>query len=137
MAEAERRGTLTEELEHLGLDRAACENTSGFLQRQLEATGILPDDKTIVVEHFRDSTGSCQIMLHALFGKKINTPLSLLLQDTAQKLTGNPVGSVEEEDGILLYPYGENVLPEGLLFSVDVNKVRENLEAMLPATPGL
>lgn len=135
LAEAERRGTLTEELEHLGLDRAACENTSGFLQRQLEATGILPDDKTIVVEHFRDSTGSCQIMLHALFGKRINTPLSLLLQDTAQKLTGNPVGSVEEEDGILLYPYGENVLPEGLLFSVDVDKVREILEAMLPATP--
>ena len=130
LAEAERRGTLTEELEHLGLDRAACENTSGFLQRQLEATGILPDDKTIVVEHFRDSTGSCQIMLHALFGKRINTPLSLLLQDTAQKLTGNPVGSVEEEDGILLYPYGENVLPEGLLFSVDVDKVREILEAM-------
>ena len=135
LSAAERSGRLMEELESLGLDRAACENTSGFLERQLEATGILPDDKTIVVEHFRDSTGSCQIMLHALFGKRVNTPLSLLLQDAAQKLTGNPAGCVEEEDGILLYPYGETVLPEGILFSIDTDKAREILEAMLPATP--
>lgn len=135
LSEAEQRGRLMEELESLGLDLAARENTSGFLERQLKATGVLPDDKTIVAEHFRDSTGSSQIMLHALFGKRINTPLSLLLQDTAQKLTGNPVGCVEEEDGILLYPYGDNVLPEGLLFSIDTEKAREVLEAMLPAAP--
>lgn len=135
LSEAERRGRLTEELENLGLDQAARENTSGFLERQLKATGILPDDRTIVAEHFKDSTGSSQIMLHALFGKRINTPLSLLLQDAAQKLTGNPVGCVEEEDGILLYPYGEEVLPEGILFSIDTEKARKILEAMLPAAP--
>ena len=91
LSAAERSGRLMEELENLGLDRAACENTSGFLERQLEATGILPDDKTIVVEHFRDSTGSCQIMLHALFGKMSQYPsFPFFCQDAAQKVNGKP-----------------------------------------------
>lgn len=135
LAQAAYNHKLTESLEQLGLDEAACENTGDFLKRQLEADGILPDDRTIVIEHFTDSNGNHQAMLHTLFGRRVNTPLSLLLQHTAQRILGSNVGCVDEEDGILLYSYGEQNIPERLLYTIEIETVRETLEAMLPATP--
>ena len=48
---------------------------------------------------------------------------------------GLDVGSVDEEDGFLLYPYGREQLPEGLLFQINPDQVRPVLEAILPDTP--
>lgn len=74
-------------------------------------------------------------MVHALFGRRVNAPLSLLLQHTARQLCGIDIGSVDEEEGVLLYPYGDDVLPEGLLFQIDEKQARSILEAALPLTP--
>lgn len=41
-------------LYRLGLDEAAAKLAEGYLKRQIAATEGLPDDKTILVEHFRD-----------------------------------------------------------------------------------
>ena len=97
LSEAYRQNTLQQELQTLGLDAAAVENTSEFLKRQIKATKILPDDQTILIEHFRDSSGSPQAMLHTMFGRRINAPLALLLQDAAQRVTRTHIGSVDEE----------------------------------------
>lgn len=135
LSQAMDRGMLKAALEQLGLDGAAVDNTAGFLERQKKATGILPDDRTIVIEHFKDSSGCHQMMVHALFGRRINTPLSLLIQDAAKKIMGCNVGCVDEEDGILLYPYGEEALPEGIFTAIDYESVRDILETVLPVTP--
>lgn len=126
---------LMAELVRLGLDEAAAHHGASFLRRQIEATGGLPDDRTIVVERFRDHTGTNQVMVHALFGRRVNAPLSILLQHTAKRISGIDIGCVDEEDGFLLYPYGEDVLPEGLLYQVDEAQARSVLEAALPLTP--
>lgn len=135
LSEAYHRKELPKELQQLGLDEAAVENTAGFLERQIKATTILPDDQTIVIERFKDPSGSPQVMLHAMFGRRINTPLSLLLQDAVQRLNGTHIGSVDEEDGILLYSYGEGRIEEGLLYNIDPQQVQKILEIMLPLTP--
>ena len=126
---------LTDALNRLGLDDAAACSAASFLRRQIDATGGLPDDRTIVVERFTDHTGSNQVMVHALFGRRVNAPLSLLLQHTVRQLCGIDIGSVDEEEGVLLYPYGDDVLPEGLLFQIDEKQARSILEAALPLTP--
>lgn len=135
LEEEEKDGRLAEALSGLGLDEAAAETAAGFLRRQIKATGGLPTDKTILVEHVKDSSGSHQVMIHGLFGKRINAPLALLLRHVARTLYGIEAGGVDEEDGCLLYPYGPEVLPEGLLFAIQPEQVREILEALLPATP--
>lgn len=132
---AESEGKLPEQLGTLGLDEAATEHAAGFIRRQIQATGGLPDDRTIIVEHFRDSTGSHQVMVHALFGRRVNAPLSLLVQRAAVTMTGMEAGCVDEEEGFLLYPYGKEQLPEGLLYQIDPERVRPVLEALLPETP--
>ena len=135
LSEAYRQNTLQQELQTLGLDAAAVENTSEFLKRQIKATKILPDDQTILIEHFRDSSGSPQAMLHTMFGRRINAPLALLLQDAAQRVTRTHIGSVDEEDGILLYSYGEGKIEEGLLYNINPEAASKILEIMLPLTP--
>ncbi|MCL2052805.1 MAG: DEAD/DEAH box helicase [Lachnospiraceae bacterium] len=127
--------TILGDLANLGLNEAAAESAADFLKRQISATGILPDDKTIIVEHFTDHTGSHQLMVHAMFGRQINTPLALLMQYAAEKAVHASIGCVDEEDGFLLYPLGEEVLPEGLLYAIPFKEARKILEAMLPVTP--
>lgn len=135
LQEACEKGSLVQALNRLGLDDAAADLSAGFIKRQVQATDGLPDDKTILVEHFRDQSGNAQIMIHSLFGKRVNAPLALLLQQAARQRAGINVGCVEEEDGILLYSYGEERMPEGLLYQVDPESVVPVLEALLPATP--
>ena len=118
-----------------GLDETAVFLASGYLERQLKAAGSLPDDRTILAEHFRDSSGNSQLMFHSLFGKRINAPLSLLAAQAAREQLGGEIGSVDEEDGFLLYSYGRDTLPEGILQGLDPDTCVRKLEIMLPATP--
>lgn len=126
---------LLTELYKLGLDEAAAQNAENFLRRQIASTGILPDDRTIIVEHFRDSSGDYQMMVHSVFGRQVNAPLAILTQEAARRQTSLDIGCVDEESGFLIYPYGEEALPEGLLQGILPETARPVLEALLPATP--
>lgn len=126
---------LEEALGKLGLDETAASLASGYLERQIKAAGSLPDHETIIVEHFKDTVGNSQMMVHSIFGRRINAPLSLLAAQTAREELQMEIGSVDEEDGFLLYSYGNQKLPEGLLQRVDADACLRKLEILLPATP--
>lgn len=135
LEEAEGDGRLKEALEKLGLDESAAVLSAGYLKRQIEATGGLPNDKTIIIEHFRDQSGNSQLMIHSVFGRRINAPLALLAARAAEAEMGTQVGSVDEEDGFLIYSYGEQSLPERILSRIDSDSAEGVLSALLPATP--
>lgn len=135
LTEAEQDGKLTEALSELGLNKAAADLAAGYLSRQMKATGSLPDDRTLIVEHFRDQSGNYQMMVHSIFGRRINAPLSLLAAKTASDELGINIGSVDEEDGFLLYSYGDHLLPEGLLHRIRPETSEAVLSALLPSTP--
>ena len=127
-------GKLPDALEKLGLDESAVKLSSGYLERQIKAVGGLPDDKTIIVEHFKDSSGNSQIMVHSVFGKRINAPLSLLAAQAIKDQFDIESGSVDEEEGFLLYSYGNRPLPENVLYMINPDTCIRKLEIMLPAT---
>lgn len=135
LTEAEEEGNLAEALLNLGLDKAASTLASGYLKRQIKATGGMPDDKTIIIEHFKDQSGNYQLMVHSIFGRRINAPLSLLAAHTASEELNIDVGRVDEEDGFLLYSYGDKSLPEGLLYRISPETSENILSALLPSTP--
>lgn len=134
LGDAEQEGRLAQALGVLGLDEAAANLSAGYLSRQITATGGLPDDRTIIAEHFRDRSGNSQLMIHSVFGRQVNSPLALLAAQTARETLGINVGSVDEEDGFLLYAYGDEAMPEGLLQRISAETSEEILSAMLPAT---
>ena len=137
LEKAQNRGgeALLSALAGLGLDDAAAQNAADFLNRQIAATGCLPGDKTVLVEYFRDHAGNGQMMVHCLFGRRLNAPLALLARHAAAERFGQNVGVVDEENGILLYAYGKERIPEGILQSIDPGSVRKVLEAALLQTP--
>lgn len=135
LQQAEEAGRLEEALGELGLDQSASMLAAGYLKRQIAAAGGLPDDRTIVAEHFRDQSGNSQLMIHSVFGRRVNGPLALLAAQTAREELGMNVGSVDEEDGFLLYAYGEEAMPERLLSRICPETAETVLSALLPATP--
>ncbi len=135
LVSANEAGKLRQELSALGLDADAASNAEDFIKRQLAATGLLPDDRTILVEHFRDETGNQQMMVHSIFGKQINAPLAILAMEAAKGHIHASISCVEDDDGFLLFPYGDEAIPEGVLSELTVERARPILEAILPVTP--
>ncbi|BAE85563.1 hypothetical protein DSY3774 [Desulfitobacterium hafniense Y51] len=135
LTQAAQSGTLLKELKKLGLDEAAAQSALGFLQRQLQGTGSLPDDKTIIIEHFKDESGNHQMMVHSVFGRPVNEPLSLLIKEVAARHMETTINAVADDDGFLLFPYDGSPLPQGLLQEVVPATARRIAAALLPATP--
>ncbi|MGB4658776.1 MAG: DEAD/DEAH box helicase, partial [Mobilitalea sp.] len=132
---AQEEGLLFEELGKLGLNEAAAHSAENLICRQIAATEVLPDDHTIIIEHFHDETGSHQMMVHSVFGRQVNSPLAILAREAAKQQIKTNISCFEDDDGFLMFPYGEYELPEGLLQSIPTETARLILEAVLPVTP--
>jgi ATP-dependent Lhr-like helicase len=92
-------------LEHLraaGLDDWAAQNTVAYLAEQAEATGVLPDDQTIVVERFPDELGDWRVMIHSVFGSRVNAPWAAVLAGRLKDLYGLDGQVMHSDDGIML-----------------------------------
>jgi len=100
---------------------------------QVKITGCLPDDRTIIAEHFSDDAGDHQLMIHSVFGMRVNRVLGIILRNEARQMTGLDVRSYEDDDGFMLYLLGVGDIPEGLLRTLRPDKAYELLEALLPA----
>lgn len=135
LSQAEERGCLNEELLRLGLNEPAAESAGEYLKRQLTATNSLPDDSTVLVEHFTDENGLPQIMVHSIFGRQVNEPLAILAREAAVKRTGETINCVADDDGFLLYPFGDCDLPDRLLYDIPVASAKQILYALLPKEP--
>lgn len=133
--EANESDSLLEELKELGLDEPLAKGAQDFLKRQIVATGVLPDERTIIVEHFNDETGNNQIMVHSIFGRPVNQPLAILACEAAKRQTNRNIKYIDDNDGFLLFPYDNCELPEGLLESIPPDTAESILKAILPSTP--
>ena len=51
-----------------GLDEWAAGNLVSYLHEQLEATTVLPSDRTLLVERFRDELGDWRLVVHSPYG---------------------------------------------------------------------
>ncbi len=134
LAETENDDELWQELSNLGLDEAAVRYAHQLIRHQLGVTGVLPDDKTIMIEHYKDETGIQQMMVHSVFGKPVNEPLAILLAEAAKRITNTNINYLSDDDGILLFPYEDHQLPEGLFSVISPETAGAVLSAALPVT---
>ncbi len=101
-----------------GLDTWARDNLLAYLRQQQESTRALPSDHTIVVERFRDELGDWRIVLHSMFGARVNGPWSLAVAARLRERRGVQVHAASADDGIILRlpdtmdDNGSAVLPE-------------------------
>ena len=60
-----------------GSRRARHRQPGGYLDEQREATGVVPDDPTLLVERFRDELGDWRVILHSPYGARVHGPWAL------------------------------------------------------------
>ncbi|WP_123917735.1 DEAD/DEAH box helicase [Georgenia muralis] len=89
-------------LDEAGLDPWARTNVLAYLAEQREATATLPDDRTIVVERFRDELGDWRVVIHSPYGARVHAPWAMVLAARLQESTGMDVNASPADDGIVL-----------------------------------
>jgi ATP-dependent Lhr-like helicase len=85
-----------------GLDDWAATNLLEYLREQRDATGHLPDDRTIVVERFRDELGDWRVAVHSPFGAPVHAPWALAVSARMRERYGVDVQAMHADDGIVL-----------------------------------
>jgi len=90
------------ELRAIGLDDWAADNTIAYLDEQRAATGHVPDDRTIVVERFRDELGDWRVAVHSPFGAQVHAPWALALAARLRERYGVDVQAMHTDDGIVI-----------------------------------
>ena len=84
-------------------DEATINTLRRYVEAQRLATGVVPDDRNIVVEHFRDETGAVRVVIHATFGGRVNAPWAMALAHRARESLGGVDVQVQTtDDGIML-----------------------------------
>lgn len=110
-----------------GLDAWAADNVLAYLDEQREACGHVPDDRTIVVERFRDELGDWRVVVHSPFGAQVHAPWALALGARLSERYGMDAQVMHADDGIVLR------LPDADLMNLDLL----DGDPADPAKPGL
>ncbi|MBA0051915.1 ATP-dependent helicase [Streptomyces sp. AJS327] len=91
-----------ERLAASGLDDLAVRNLLAYLEEQRAACGHVPDDRTIVVERFRDELGDWRVVVHSPFGAQVHAPWALALGARLTERHGLDTQVLHADDGIVL-----------------------------------
>ncbi|GEB49944.1 DEAD/DEAH box helicase [Streptomyces cacaoi] len=119
------RESAEERLAAAGMDELARRNLLAYLDEQREATGHLPDDRTIVVERFRDELGDWRIVVHSPFGAQVHAPWALAIGARLTERYGMDAQVMHADDGLVLR------LPDAELMGLDMF----DEEPSSPSTP--
>ena len=117
-----------------GLDERAASNLLGYLAEQAEATGVLPDDRTVVVERFPDEIGDWRVCVLTPFGARVHAPWALALEARLGERLGSPLEVMWSDDGIVMrLPEAYESIPVDHLL-LDPDEIEDLVVAQLPAT---
>jgi ATP-dependent Lhr-like helicase len=111
---------------HCGLDELAVRNLRAYLEEEREATGgVLPTDRQVVVERFRDELGDWRLCLLSPFGARVHAPWALAVEAKARDRLGVEVQTIWSDDGIVMrLPEADDAPPAAALL-LDPDEMEE------------
>jgi ATP-dependent Lhr-like helicase len=119
LAASPRAEALRRLVEEHDLDARAAENLITYIAEQKEATGVLPDDRTLVLERTRDEMGDWRLCLLSPWGGRVHAPWALALQARLRTSLDVDVETVWSDDGIVVRvpdreqpPSGADLVPD-------------------------
>jgi ATP-dependent Lhr-like helicase len=123
-------GTLRRDL---GLDALAARNLVSYVDEQAE-TSAVPDDRTLVIERFRDELGDWRVCILSPLGSRVLAPWALAIEVRLQERLGPGAQVLWSDDGIVIrLPEAVDRIPvEDLLFAPD--EISEAVTDTLPGT---
>jgi ATP-dependent Lhr-like helicase len=118
----------------VGLDEWAAGNLVSYLEEQMEATGAVPDDRTVVVERFRDEIGDWRMCVLSPFGSRVHAPWSMAIEARMLERFGPGAQVLWSDDGIVvrLPEAVERIPTDDLVF--DPEAIEQLVVGALPQT---
>ncbi|MGE0361366.1 MAG: DEAD/DEAH box helicase [Vicinamibacterales bacterium] len=122
-------GRLTRELRHAapgeaiarltgehGLNAAAAANLLQYLDDQQQATGVVPDDRTILIERSQDEIGDWRLSVLSPFGSRVHAPWAMAVTARLRDERGLDAEVMWSDDGFVVrLPEGDAPLDPALL----------------------
>ena len=122
-------GKLTRELRHAapadaaarlaadhGLNPLAAENLLQYLDDQQRATGVVPDDRTILIERSQDEIGDWRLSVLTPFGSRVHAPWAMAVTAQLRDERGLDAEVMWSDDGFVIrMPEGDAPIDPALL----------------------
>ena len=119
-------------LRSAGLDELAAANLIRYLTSQREATGYLPDDRTLVMERFRDELGDWRLVLHSPYGARVHAPWALAIAARLrERYQDMDVQALHTDDGIVIRVPDSDEPPPAGIAEFDADEVEPLVTAEL------
>ncbi len=119
------------------LDAFAAKNLLDFLLEQQAATRVIPSDRTIVVERFRDEIGDWRLCVLSPYGGRVHAAWGLALSRRIRERYGLESDAIWSDDGIIVHlpdadePGGRDSIE---LVMVEADEVQEAVVAELASS---
>ena len=116
------------------LDALAAENFLQYLADQEEATGAVPDDRTIVIERVVDELGDWRVCVLSPYGGKVHAPWAMAVTAKVRNELAIDVETMWSDDGFIVrFPETDNP-PSADLVLPDPDEVEQLLLRQLGAS---
>lgn len=118
------------------MSESAATQAADYVRRGVEALGVIPDEKTVVVERFFDGLGGTQVVIHTPFGIRLNRGLGLALRKRLCQSFDFEIQAQAIDDGVLLALNSRHSFALDTLFSMlKARNARDVLVQALLAAP--
>ena len=116
------------------LDRRAANNLVEFLREQEAATRVIPSDRAIVVERFRDEIGDWRLCILSPFGGRVHAAWGLALTARIREEIGLESDAIWSDDGIIVHLPDAEEPPGADLVMLEPDEIEDRVVAELSAS---
>lgn len=114
------------------LDERALRNLRAYLAEELEATGgLLPTDRQVVVERFRDELGDWRLCVLSPFGARVHAPWAMAIEARLRRAGAEGVQALWSDDGIIVRVPDADEPPEASVVVLDPDEVEDLVVGVL------
>ncbi|MEO8689786.1 MAG: DEAD/DEAH box helicase, partial [Solirubrobacteraceae bacterium] len=109
------------------LDERAAANLLQFLREQEEATRVIPSERTIVVERFRDEIGDWRLCILSPYGGRVHAAWGLALSARIRDEYGLESDAIWSDDGIIVHLPDADEPPGAELVLIDPDELEDRV----------
>jgi ATP-dependent Lhr-like helicase len=120
--------------EHYDLDARAANNLLEFLREQQAATRVVPSDRAIVVERFRDEIGDWRLCILSPFGGRVHAAWGLALSARIRDQLELESDAIWSDDGIIVHLPDAEEPPGADLVMLEPDEVEDQVVAELASS---
>ncbi len=107
------------------LDPPAARNLVAYLQEQQDATRVVPSDRTIVIERFRDEIGDWRLCVLSPYGGRVHAAWGMAIARKLRDEHGLEADAIYSDDGIAVHLPDADEPPSSDLVMIEPDELED------------